>query len=132
MRPWMVPSSMNGIRMNQLVAPTSFMTSISWRRAPMAVKTVLRMSSADTPTSTTAAISSAWLTRVEKSSIWRMASVAVATSRTPGWAENWRASSLTLAAERSVGTIRYDGGMTSGVTLSTSSGLSAKRVSNSS
>ena len=35
---------MNGTRMNQLVAPTSFITSISRRRANMAMRIVLRMS----------------------------------------------------------------------------------------
>ena len=36
---------MNGIRMNQSVAPTSFITSISRRRAKIAVRIVFQMSS---------------------------------------------------------------------------------------
>ena len=36
---------MNGTRMNQLVAPTSFITSISRRRANMAIRMALRISS---------------------------------------------------------------------------------------
>jgi hypothetical protein len=40
---------MNGTRMNQLVAPTSFITSISRRRANMAMRMVLRMSSRRRP-----------------------------------------------------------------------------------
>ena len=118
--------------MNQLVAPTTFMTSISWRRAVIAVNTVLRMSSVETATNTTAATRRAWLTRFEKSSIWWMASVAVATSLTPGCSPNWRAISATFPASGLLGTILYEGGMTSGETLSTSSGLSVKRRWNSS
>ena len=44
MRPWTSPSSMKGIRMNQLVAPTSFITSISRRRANIAVRIVFQIS----------------------------------------------------------------------------------------
>ena len=43
---WMMPSTMNGTRMNQFVAPTSFITSISRRRANIATRIVLRMSRA--------------------------------------------------------------------------------------
>ncbi len=42
------------MRMNQLVAPTSFMTSISRRRANIAMRIVLRMSSRAAPSSTAA------------------------------------------------------------------------------
>ena len=38
---------MNGMRMNQSVAPTSFITSISRRRANIAVRIVFQMSSPD-------------------------------------------------------------------------------------
>ena len=41
---WTMPSMMNGTRMNQFVAPTSFITSISLRRANVATRMVLRMS----------------------------------------------------------------------------------------
>ena len=40
----MMPSTMKGTRMNQFVAPTSFITSISRRRANIATRMVLRMS----------------------------------------------------------------------------------------
>ena len=43
-RPWIIPSDMNGNRMNQLVAPTSFITDTSRRRAKMAMRMVLRIS----------------------------------------------------------------------------------------
>ena len=52
--PWTKPSSMNGTRMNQLVAPTSFITSISRRRANMAVRMVLRMSRVEASSKKTA------------------------------------------------------------------------------
>ena len=45
MRPCNRPSSMNGRRMNQFVAPTSFITSISRRRAYIAVRIVFQISS---------------------------------------------------------------------------------------
>ena len=44
MNPWISPSSMNGMRMNQSVAPTSFITSISRLRANMAVRIVFQIS----------------------------------------------------------------------------------------
>ena len=44
MKPWIRPSSMNGMRMNQSVAPTSFITSISRRRANIAVRIVFQIS----------------------------------------------------------------------------------------
>ena len=46
-RPCSRPSSMNGSRMNQLVAPTSFITSISRRRANIAVRIVFQISRID-------------------------------------------------------------------------------------
>ena len=48
-----MPSVMNGSRMNQLLAPTSRMTSISRRRANTAVRIVLKMSNTDTKISAT-------------------------------------------------------------------------------
>ena len=41
--PCTTPSSMNGIRTNQLVAPTSFMIPISLRREKMAILMVVAM-----------------------------------------------------------------------------------------
>ena len=43
---------MNGNRMNQLVAPTSFITSISRRRANIAVRIVFQISRTDANSST--------------------------------------------------------------------------------
>ena len=51
----MMPSTMNGTRMNQFVAPTSFITSISRRRANIATRIVLRMSMRAATRSSTAA-----------------------------------------------------------------------------
>ena len=51
----MMPSTMNGTRMNQFVAPTSFITSISRRRANIATRIVLRMSMSAATSSSTAA-----------------------------------------------------------------------------
>src|SRR5947208_352076 len=49
------PSSMNGPRTNQLVAPTSFITSISRRRAKIDSRMVFAISSVDAVTSRTMA-----------------------------------------------------------------------------
>ena len=49
-----MPSDMKGTRMNQLVAPTSFITDTSRRRAKMAMRMVFRMSTAAEISSTTA------------------------------------------------------------------------------
>ena len=46
---------MNGPRMNQLVAPTSFITSISRRRAKIERRMVFAISSVDAVTSSTTA-----------------------------------------------------------------------------
>ncbi len=54
---------MNGSRMNQLVAPTSFITETSRRRAKMAMRMVLRMSTDADSRSTTA---------TERNTHWRM------------------------------------------------------------
>ena len=51
------PSIMNGPRMNQFVAPTSFMTSISRRRAKIESLIVFAISSVDDTSRTTNAIS---------------------------------------------------------------------------
>ena len=56
-RPCMSPSSMNGIRMNQFVAPTSFITPTSRRRAKIAIRIAFRISTSD-ETSSTIAITS--------------------------------------------------------------------------
>ena len=64
-RPSMRPSSMNGTRMNQLVAPTSFMTATSRRRAKMASWMVFT-TRAMAPSMTPPATIKATVLRVEK------------------------------------------------------------------
>ena len=54
---------MNGSRMNQLVAPTNFMTDTSRRRAKMAIRMVFRMSTEADNRSTTA---------TDRKTHWRM------------------------------------------------------------
>ena len=54
---------MNGNRMNQLVAPTSFITDTSRRRAKMAMRMVLRMSTDADSSRTTA---------TDRKTHWRM------------------------------------------------------------
>ena len=51
-RPCTIPSAMNGMRTNQFDAPTSFMTSISRRRANVARRIVFTMRNSDEPSST--------------------------------------------------------------------------------
>ena len=56
---------MNGSRMNQLVAPTSFITDTSRRRAKMAMRMVLRMSTdADRSSTTATARKTHWRIRI--------------------------------------------------------------------
>ena len=54
-RPCSSPSSMNGPRTNQFVAPTSFITSISRRRAKIDSRIVFAIRSVDAVTSRTIA-----------------------------------------------------------------------------
>ena len=50
--PCTMPSAMNGMRTNQFDAPTSFITSISRRRANVASRIVLTIRNNDEPSST--------------------------------------------------------------------------------
>ena len=75
---------MNGTRMNQLVAPTNFITSISRRRANMAVRTVFKMSSAEAASSRAPNTVRPWLRKSLMPFSWRMTSVAAVTWKTPG------------------------------------------------
>ncbi len=74
---------MNGTRMNQLVAPTSFITSISRRRANMAVRIVLKIRSTATAALMSEAHSTPRLSFCESSWMARMTSVALSTSQHP-------------------------------------------------
>ena len=51
-RPCTIPSAMKGMRTNQFDAPTSFITSISRRRAKVARRIVLTMRNSDDASST--------------------------------------------------------------------------------
>ncbi len=75
---------MYGMRMNQLVAPTSFMTSISRRRANMAMRMVLKIRITATTSRTVAAMATTRLTAAVSASMVLIVSAAVTTSRTPG------------------------------------------------
>ena len=68
------PSSMNGPRTNQFVAPTSFITSISRRRAKIESRIVFAISSVDAIRSTiTATRKITWITRATCRMRWRSA-----------------------------------------------------------
>ena len=131
-RPCTSPSSMYGMRMNQFVAPTSFMTSISRRREVIAVNVVLRINSTDTMNSTTAATRRPKPMMLVIDSRFRSVSLAYFTSYTPGLSSNCLPSCATASALLSTGTTRYEGGSTVGEIESMSSCLSAKSFLNSS
>ena len=70
-RPWIMPSDMKGTRMNQLVAPTNFMTDTSRRRAKMAMRIELRMRTAAEMIKMTATLKKTHLkTLITDSSVW--------------------------------------------------------------
>src|SRR5580658_7771006 len=87
-RPWATPSNMNGTRMNQLVAPTSFMTDTSRRRAKMARRMVLMMSTeADNNKITASTKKTSCRMRLTVWMLW-MVLVGTATLFTPGYLPN--------------------------------------------
>ena len=106
MTPWIVPSSMNGNRTYQLEAPTSFITSMSWRRAKMAVRMVLAISNSAASSTTMAMMSTNTLT------FWlfcwsvRMTSTGSVTWRTPGRASNCVARASITSASLTAGFTR--------------------------
>ena len=79
--------------MNQFVAPTSFITSISRRRANIAMRIVLRMSRPAAANRNRAVPRMTVELSFDKRSIWRTVSYANSTVYTPG-------ASLELLAER--------------------------------
>src|ERR1700691_2958058 len=120
--PWATPSNMNGTRMNQLVAPTSFITDTSRRRAKMASRMVLMMSTdadnnkmtASTKNTNCKILLTVWM-------LW-MVLVGTATLFTPGYRPNCRAmarASLGLSSW-----IRRDAGMVGTVSTWYSGGVS--------
>ena len=98
MSPWMSPSNMNGTRMNQLVAPTNFITSMSRRRENNAIRMVFKISTAAATRRTMAMMITRWRKPLDRSSMARMVSLAVTTLATPGWVRKAVASSSTRSA----------------------------------
>src|SRR6202042_3691163 len=77
------PSDMKGTRMNQLVAPTSFITETSRLRAKMAMRMVLRIrTAADTIRTMAMARQTHFETLITVSSLWMVCWGSV-TERTP-------------------------------------------------
>ena len=69
--PQSTPSSMNGPRTNQLVAPTSFITSISRRREKIDSRIVLAISKVDAASSNkTATMKNASITCARRKTLW--------------------------------------------------------------
>ena len=112
---------MNGTRMNQLVAPTSFMTDTSRRRAKMASRMVLMMSTeAESNRITASTKNTSCRIRLTVWMLW-IVLVGTATLLTPGYLPNCRAmarASLGLSSwirneEGMVPTVRtwYSGGV---------------------
>src|SRR6202167_6253608 len=87
-RPWATPSNMNGTRMNQLVAPTSFITDTSRRRAKIANRMVLMMSTeADSNKMTASTTKTNCRIRLTVWMLW-MVFVGTATLLIPGYLPN--------------------------------------------
>ena len=84
MSPCNKPSSMNGIRMNQFVAPTSFITSISRRRANIAVRMVFQIRPMATASNTSDMMRVTLRTKLESVEMTSNSSSASATASTPG------------------------------------------------
>ena len=112
MKPWIRPSSMNGTRMNQSVAPTSFITSISRLRANIAVRIVFQISRMAANSRATDRITvyrpTNPFSREITSSCWSASTIFDTFGRSPRLSRSWR-SVLTSVA--SVGTTLYCVGM---------------------
>ena len=100
---------MNGTRMNQLVAPTSFITSISRRRANIAIRMVLRMSRPAANSRKPATTKMPTVNVLERSWMSRIVFEARMTSFTPARSRKVLASDSTLSASLFTGSTRYDG-----------------------
>ena len=122
---------MNGTRINQLVAPTSFMTPTSRRLAKMASWIVLRISSDAAISATSATIQRNVVTKRVTRRIVLMVSRAYLTSFTP--AAFWNRRPIASTSSAFWGTTRKLGGSWSGDwMLSLNSGESRKMRLNSS
>ena len=115
---------MNGTRTNQFDAPTSFMTSISRRRANVASRIVLTIRNSDDTRSTTERPKKISRAVLVASRSPRSACSGVATLSTPGW--DWNCRWIALVSSARFGTIRNDVGKASDVTLRVRSGSLAK------
>ena len=113
--PWTSPSSMNGTRMNQLVAPTSFITSISRRRANMAMRIVLRINRPAAPRRKAAMTKMPTVRRLDSCWMSLMVSEANTTLSTPDLSENCDPSASTARTSLSTGSTRNDGGQVLGL-----------------
>src|ERR687892_436318 len=121
-KPSTTPSIRNGTRMNQFVAPTSFMMAISLRRANTAIRTVLPMSpAADRSMMAATAITPVRSTLVTARSRFKMACSSRIWSMAGSPASRAR---ITGKSAGSTSFTRYDCGMADGSTFSTSAGLS--------
>ena len=126
MRPCSNPSSMNGIRMNQFVAPTNFITSISRRRANIAVRMVFQMRPIATASSTSDMMSVTVRTKPESVEMTSNSSSASATASTPGSVRYWSARLRTRLVSSVIGTTLNCVGIVSGVSRLSVTGSPAK------
>ena len=86
--PWIMPSDMNGSRMNQLVAPTSFITETSRRRAKIAIRIVFRINTPAESSSTNATATNTHCNTVIVSSMAWICWLGAWARSTPGCPEN--------------------------------------------
>jgi hypothetical protein len=105
---------MNGRRMNQFVAPTSFITDTSRRRAKMAMRMVLRISTAaDTKSTSATRRNTHWRISMTCCSVRIWVSGAL-TTKTP--ACPWNSRITAVASCGWTGVHRHDVGVSFGVT----------------
>ena len=127
--PWTMPSAMNGMRTNQFDAPTSFITSISRRRANVARRIVLTMRNSDDASSTNEITTKIQRTVLVTSMRPFSASPGVSTDSTPCTVLN---SFFTVSVSSAfLGTTRNDSGRSWARMLATRSGLRRKMRLNS-
>ena len=117
---------MNGMRMNQFVAPTSFITSISRRRANIAVRMVFQMRPMATASKTSDMMSVTLRTKPERVDMTSNSSSASATASTPGNVRYWSARLRTKLVSCVSGTTLNCVGIVSGVNKLSVTGSPAK------
>src|SRR5471030_1861555 len=115
-KPWISPSDMKGTRMNQFVAPTSFITETSRRRAKMAMRMELRMrTAADTISTTAMPRQTHFETLITFSSVW-ICWVGAVTVSTPG--APFSVLMTWLASASTTGVHQYEVGIADSLVLS--------------